>query len=260
MEKAHGWEYVRSKSNGRKKAQTAGSDRAPPTPLTPFLGTPQSATLSTPITPFNPSPSMPVNHDFDFYGFGTPAMPTITFQEDLRRDSITNTSDGSALTYSSDHSPIEPTSFNDAVTPEDTTINHADVFNPCALNTNFNDAFQQTLNTFDYNSFQYPMTGTSNTVPHLSPSGQADMTLFSPQIPMDEGFGDCMDMDMEMNFSRPTEDFTLFNSTGPNDPPMGTTAGFFPDMSPYNGQLDMSSVEPTTTLDDLINFTTNNHQ
>ena len=73
MEKAHGWEYVRSKSNGRKKAQTVGSDRAPPTPLTPFLGTPQSATLSTPITPFIPSPSLPVDNGFDYYGgFGTP--------------------------------------------------------------------------------------------------------------------------------------------------------------------------------------------
>lgn len=259
MEKAHGWEYVRSKSNGRKKAPTSGSDRAPPTPLTPFLGTPQSATLSTPITPFNPSPSMSIENAFDPYGFGTPIIPGLAFTDDFRRDSITNTSDGSALTFSSSHSPVEPTSFEDAVTPEDTTINHSDVFNSCAINTNFNDAFQQPLTTnFDFDTFQYPMANTSNNMPHLSPSGQANMTLFSPQMPIDEGFGDCMDMDM--NFSRPTGDFTLFGATGPNDPNMGTTAGFFPDISQFGGQFDTMYVEPTTTLDDLLNCTSGNPQ
>ncbi|CAI6331587.1 unnamed protein product [Periconia digitata] len=261
MEKAHGWEYVRSKSNGRKKTQSAGSDQAPPTPLTPFLSTPQSATLSTPITPFIPSPSMPLDNAFDPYNFGTPAMPTLAFSDDFRRDSITNTSDGSALTFSSGHSPVEPTSFEDAVTPEDTTINHGDVFGNCAppLNTNFNDAFQQPMDntTFDFSSFQYTMANPSSNVPHLSPSGQADMTLYSPHMPLDEGFGDGMDMDM--NFSRPTGDFTLFGSTGPNDPMLGT-AGFFPDINQFGGQFDNMYVEPTTTLDDLLDCGTGNPQ
>ncbi|KAL9088619.1 MAG: hypothetical protein Q9165_006139 [Trypethelium subeluteriae] len=47
MEKAHGWTYVRSKSNGRRKggAQQLNTDMSPPVP-----------SLSTPMTPYAPSP------------------------------------------------------------------------------------------------------------------------------------------------------------------------------------------------------------
>jgi len=61
------------------------------------------------------------------------------FQNDFRHDSITT--DGSHFTYSSGHLPIEPTSFDDAVTPEDIAINHNDVFNNCALGPNFTNSF-----------------------------------------------------------------------------------------------------------------------
>jgi hypothetical protein len=252
MEKAHGWEYVRSKSNGRKKAQS--SERSPPTPLTPFLGTPQSATLSTPMTPFMPSPSVPLIDTFDFnnpYGFGTPALGVNGFP-DFRRDSVTT--DGSALTYSSGHSPTEPTSFEDAVTPEDTAINHNDIYNHnCALNinTNFTGVFQQptpAMSTgFDFEPLQFPITSGANNVPHLSPSGQADMTLFSPQMHLDEGFGEGMD-----TFPAPTADFELFGDAGPSTMGLGGTSSFFPDMNNFGGQFDNMYVEPTTTLDDLM--------
>ena len=259
MEKAHGWEYVRSKSNGRKKAQPAGSDRSPPTPLTPFLGTPQSAGLSTPMTPFAPSPSVPLidNFNFDPYGFGTPVLNTLNvngFQADFRRDSVT---DGSALTYSSGHSPMEPTSFEDALTPEDSTINHNNIYNNCGLNvdTNLTNVYQQhtpAMSTgFDFEPLQFPMTSGTNNVPHLSPSGQADMTLFSPQqMHLDEGFGD-----MDTAFTAPTSDFELFGDAGQsNMPSMGGTSGFFPDMNNFGvgGQFDNMYIEPTTTLDDLM--------
>jgi len=250
MEKAHGWEYVRSKSNGRKKPEATGSERAPPTPLTPFLGTPQSAALSTPITPFNPSPAMQMIDTFDYsYGFGTPALSINGFHDDFRRDSVTT--DGSVLTYSSGHSPIEPNAFEDAVTPEDTSMNHDVVFNNCGLNANFNGAFQQhtpAMSTGTGFDFNYPMNSAPNNVPHLSPGGQADITLFSPQMHMDEGFGEGMDM----TFSRPTEDFTLFGTTQSNDMNLNATTGFFPDINQLGGQFHDLYAEPTTTLDDLV--------
>ncbi|KAF1951865.1 hypothetical protein CC80DRAFT_552934 [Byssothecium circinans] len=259
MEKAHGWEYVRSKSNGRKKTQASGGDRAPPTPLTPFLDTPQSITLSTPITPFIPSPSVPMLDNFEYpYGIGTPAMMARGFQDDFRRDSTTT--DGSNFTYSSGHSPVEHTSFDDAVTPEDTTINHNDVFGNCGLNTNFNNAFRPptpAMSTgamsvgYNFESLQFPMASAPSHVPHLSPSGQADMTLYSPPMPADEGFGE---MDMDMGLGRPTGDFTLFGNPAPNDLNFGTT-NFFPDINQFGGQFDNSAyVEPTTKLDDLMGF------
>lgn len=251
MEKAHGWEYVRSKSNGRKKAP-ANNDRSPTTPLTPFLSTPQSATLTTPVTPFMPSPQVPMVDSFDYYGFGTPALSAQGFQDDFRRASVTT--DGSHFTFSSGHSPTEPTSFDDAVTPEDTTINHNDVFNNCTLGTNFAAGFQQqptpALSTgFDFDPLPFTANNMANGIPHLSPLAQPDVTLFSPQMHMDEGFGD---MDMQA-FSRPTEDFTLFDTAQPSNVNMSNTANFFPDFNQLGGQFDnFYNAEPTTTLDDLM--------
>ncbi|KAH8733037.1 hypothetical protein GQ44DRAFT_600912 [Phaeosphaeriaceae sp. PMI808] len=253
MEKAHGWEYVRSKSNGRKKGPT-NTDRSPTTPLTPsFLGTPMSANLTTPVTPFIPSPHVPMIDTIDYYGFGTPALSTQGFNDDYRRDSLTT--NGSHFTYSSGHSPTEPTSFEDAVTPEETAINHNDVFNNCTL---FPNGFQQqptpALSTFDFDPLPFITNHMPNGMPHLSPLAQPDVTLFSPQMPtMDEGFGD-MDMDMDMqNFAPPTGDFTLFDTAQPSNMQMNNTANFFPDFNQLGGQFDQYyNAEPTTTLDDLM--------
>lgn len=254
MEKAHGWEYVRSKSNGRKKSQVNLTDRSPPTPLTPFLSTPQSVTLSTPMTPFVPSPSVPLmDADFDYsnpYGFGTPAIGVNGFQPDFRRDSVTTA--GSVLTYSSGHSPTEPTSFEDAVTPEDATINHNDVFSHCNLNTNYTGVFQQptpALSTgFEYDSLQFPVTAGPSNMHHLSPSGQANMTLFSPAMHLDEGFGEGIDT----AFNPPTGDFQLFGDCNPSNMDLSGTNGFFPDINNFGGQFDNLYAEPTPNLDDLM--------
>lgn len=252
MEKAHGWEYVRSKSNGRKKAPT-NDDRSPTTPLTPFLGTPMSATLATPVTPFAPSPQVPMIDTFDYYGFGTPSLSVQGFQDDFRRDSVTT--NGSHFTFSSGHSPVEPTSFDDAVTPEDTAINHNEIFNNCGMSNTFTGVFQQqptpALSTgFDFDTLPFTTAGMSNGLPHLSPMAQPDVTLFSPQMHMDEGYGD---MDMQA-FSRPTEDFTLFDTVQPSNMTMNSTANFFPDFNQVGGQFDSLYAEPTatTTLDDLL--------
>jgi hypothetical protein len=259
MEKAHGWQYVRSKSNGRKKPFN-GSDHSPATPLTPFIGTPMSVTMTTPITPFAPSPQVPMIETFDYYGFGTTAYG---YQDDFRRESVTT--DGSHFTYSSGNSPVEPTSFEDAVTPEDTAINHNDVFSNCNLGANYNTGFQQPTpamsTAFDYEPLPFTLSSTLNTgLPHLSPMGQPDVTLYSPhELPMDEGFGD-MDMGMGMQtFSRPTGDFTLFDTAPSGQMPLDNTA-MFPDFNQVGGQFDNFFTEPTTTLDDLTYLGYGNQQ
>ncbi|KAI4647841.1 hypothetical protein J4E93_004252 [Alternaria ventricosa] len=248
MEKAHGWEYVRSKSNGRKKG-ASGSEHSPATPLTPFIGTPMSATMTTPITPFAASPQVPMIENFDCYGFGTPALSAHGYQDDFRRDSITT--DGSHFTYSSGHSPVEPTSFDDAVTPEDTHINHNDIYNACALNANFNTGYQQPTpmsTAFDFAPLPFATNNNMNGLPHLSPMAQPDITLYSPD--MDEGFGGDMDMTMQ-GFSRPGQDFTLFDTAPPSQMTFNHTANFFPDFNQVGGQFDPQYIQPTTTLDDL---------
>lgn len=216
MEKAHGWEYVRSKSNGRKKALTNDS---PTTPLTPFLGTPMSANLTTPVTPFIPSPQVAMIDTFgDYYGFGTPAMSVQGYQQEYRRDSMTT--DGSAFTYSSGHSPLEPNSFIDAVTPEEAAINHFDFSNTGC----FTSGFQQ----------QPTPASTFDPLPFQTTLAQPDVTLFSP----DEGFSE-MDMGLHSFNGPPAEDFTLFDGVNQQgDMPLNHTANFFPDFNQLGGQFD----------------------
>jgi hypothetical protein len=273
MEKAHGWEYVRSKSNGRKKSQAIGN--SPATPLTPFLGTPQSAALTTPITPFMASPSVPLINDFDFQGFQTPAMSLHNFQDDFRRDSITT--DGTHLTYSSSNSPVEPNSFMEAaVTPADVAIDHTvPMFTDCGMGSAFNMNIQQytpALSTdFNFNEPMFTLNANQNLgLTQLSPMAQPDLTLYSPQMQMDEGFGDAMDcLDMQ-TFSRPTEDFTLFDPAPAGSTSMNNTANFFPDFNQLGGQFDSGAQQydnnfynataMETTLDDLLGLTPSNQQ
>jgi hypothetical protein len=246
MEKAHGWEYVRSKSNGRKKGLTDG-----PSPSTPFIGTPISASISTPMTPFIPSPQVPMIENFDYYGFGTPVHG---YQDDFRRDSVTT--DGSHFTYSSGHSPLEPTSFEDAVTPEDTAINHGDIYQNCNPGMNFNAGFQQPTPamsiSYDYEPLPFTNNSLMNTnLPYISPMGQADVTLFSPDMQLDEGFGD-MDMMGMQNLSRPTGDFTLFDAALPM--PLNNTANFFPDFNQVGGQFDNFYTESNPSMNDFTGY------
>lgn len=254
MEKAHGWEYVRSKSNGRKKAPSSNNP-SPTTPLTPFINTPLSATMATPVTPFVPSPQVPLMDNFDCYGFGTPALSANGYQDDFRRDSVAT--DGSHFTYSSGHSPVEPTLFEDAVvTPDNIAVNHNDVYNTCNLGTNFNTGFQQPTpmsTTFDYEPLPFTANNQMSAgYPQLSPLAQPDVTLFSPNV--DEGFGD-MDMGQQ-GFGLPSGDFTLFDTSPPSAMTFNNTANFFPEFSQVGGQFDNFCPEPTTTLDDLnyMNF------
>ncbi|KAF2792228.1 hypothetical protein K505DRAFT_363086 [Melanomma pulvis-pyrius CBS 109.77] len=264
MEKAHGWEYVRSKSNGRKKGPTSSGSE--PSPLTPFIETPQSAALTTPITPFIPSPSIHQLDGFDFpYGFGTPALSVNGFQDDYRRDSVTT--DGSILTYSSGHSPTEPTSFEDAVTPEDTTFNHNDILN-CGntLTTNFNTFQQHTpaMSTgYDFDNLNFNVNATSsNGFPHLSPGAQPDVTLFSPAMHIDEGYSDGMAA-FDPPFDPPSGDFTLFETTQGGNMGLNPTDGFFPglpEMNQMGGQFDQNLnidlyADPSmSNFDDLTMF------
>ncbi|KAG9204142.1 copper-binding transcription factor [Epicoccum nigrum] len=270
MEKAHGWEYVRSKSNGRKKSQAVSN--SPATPLTPFLGTPQSAALATPMTPFMASPSVPLMNEYDPYGFHTPAMSLQNFQDDFRRDSITT--NGTHLTYSSGNSPIEPNSFVEAaVTPADISIDHAaSLFTDCGMGSNFNMGFQQHTPAlspeFNFNEPMFTMASNQALgLPQLSPMAQANVTLFSPHMHMDEGFGDVMDsMDMQA-FSRPTEDFTLFDTAPAGNMSMNNTANFFPDFNQVGGQFDTApqqydnafynQSDMDTTLEQILGINSN---
>lgn len=235
MEKAHGWEYVRSKSNGRKKSTIGSSNRTPATPLTPFMTTPSSENhLPTPETPFEPSPMMQSEMDFGGFNFtsnyGSSSITPAPTADELyawdgdRRGSTTTAV--TATTYSTGFSPDQAniSSFDDAISPNDVN------FPPSMLDTtnNFNFGFtsapiQQPTpalsagQNFDISPLSTHAVAAPSTLPHLSPNGQGDLTLYSPHMDMglDEGLGG----DMNMNFGG---DFTLFG-TDHNDFTAATT-------------------------------------
>lgn len=263
MEKAHGWEYVRSKSNGRKKAPTASSERTPPTPLTPFPGTPFSA-LTTPVTPLLPSPNVSLLPTFDFYG-------GFDMTADIRRGS--GDTNSSAQTFSSGDSPLEPF-FNNAfaATPPDNVAtgmyfeNNFDNFassyvpnyqqqqqqpTPASLNT--------PLDSFDTLALSMNVS-TANMLPHLSPTAQPGVTLYSPGMSIDEGFNEGFN-DNITAFNKPLGDFTLFSTDYSGQTAMTSGADFFPalntqELNQFGGQFDNPSLfgDLPDAYDDSINF------
>ncbi|KAF2088301.1 hypothetical protein K490DRAFT_73249 [Saccharata proteae CBS 121410] len=264
MEKAHGWEYVRSKANGRVKNSSASSSRTPQTPLTPFIPTPASAfaPLSTPVTPLDNSPSVASYHDFGFSNYAyTPAVVPNDF-DDFRRESVTTA--GTGMTFSSNPSPFQaPTSFDEAITPPETGFDHSTdvMFDP---SFNFNTTFQQqptpalsnygdafgehfqplfapsTTNANGSMPPPAPTSAFSADMQHLSPTAQPDQMLFqSNDMHMDEGFGGDDFM--------PAGDFTLFDNSaaqtcGSGNGEASTAAGdLFHDLSnfgTFGGQFE----------------------
>ncbi|KAI9709270.1 MAG: copper-binding transcription factor [Bogoriella megaspora] len=248
MEKAHGWNYIRSKSNGRRKAggQQLQTDMSPAAP-----------TLSTPMTPYAPSPVFPsysshgASHEnlsitnenlfagngfynaedhFDFNNldvnltgaangpFGhTPAMSAV----DERRASHTI----SDPMLSSNPSPTEPSAFADAFTPEQPELNINTEFNDPAFL--FSDAqFQQPTPATSTGPSEFNLNlnlnatnvfGTGSTQPqHVSPLSGRDLPLYSPADAMqiDGGLGDNLAFQAPHgNFSAPQSDFELYPPT-----------------------------------------------
>ena len=154
MEKAHGWNYVRSKSNGRRKggAQRLDTDISPAvpalsTPMTPYAPSPVFSSWDTsnsasrenllpsndnhlfrgsnypggfadPNAPFNSEPGQFDFNNLDMGLNGTTNGPfghTPAMSTDDRRVSLSASSDPM---LSSNPSPAEPTAFVDAFTPD----------------------------------------------------------------------------------------------------------------------------------------------
>jgi hypothetical protein len=239
MEKAHDWQYVRSKSNGRKKSENAGSsNRTSSEPLTPFMATPLSAThnnFSSPESPFMPSPSVQPNNDYGFNtGFSSytpgPSSENLFTAYDTRRDSLTTA--GSAMTYSSSNfSPAQPfnSAFEEAIcTPEDLQFNNQDFFNDTTMNFFSSAPAQQPTPAMSVNGeydFNNLSTGLNTSAQqHLSTNALPNVTLYSPHLDnmhFDEALGG-----EEMGFGR---DFTLFGNNNNTDLANAAAANWFPE-------------------------------
>ncbi|QDS68186.1 hypothetical protein FKW77_010494 [Venturia effusa] len=244
MEKAHNWQYVRSKSNGRKKnGEASGSNRTASEPLTPFIQTPLSAThhnFSSPESPFLQSPSAQPESHFGGYGGYSSYTPSASNENlftayDTRRESVTTA--GSVLTYSSSNfSPAQGfnSAFEEALhTPED--VNFSDsIFDNTAMNFFSAQPAQQPTPAmsvnFDFNDFSSGLDATNNQ--HLSPGVVPDATLYSPNLNDNMHFDEALAMNAgdDMGFG---QDFTLFGANSSNDIANVAAAQWFPDTSNF---------------------------
>ena len=197
MEKAHGWDYIRSKNNGKGRASVTrlpkGSVPQSPasvmlTPNTPILPSPSwgSASVSgssrresmpppaagpsnygTPAFT-HPSPDFAghFNMNFDFSNMDFSGFPITPAMSDDRRPSCG--------TMSSSGLQLDGSAFDEGVSPDDLGYNG-----------------------FNFNDFTFPQqvtpnstaAGPSSNVSHTSPGAQLDQTFTYDAMNVDESYG-----------------------------------------------------------------------
>ncbi|KAI1107791.1 hypothetical protein F4804DRAFT_347476 [Jackrogersella minutella] len=185
MEKAHGWTYVRSKTNGQKKSSKAGSS-AHPTPLIKSLPTPSSEQTDLVMTP--PEDSIfgrYSDHDFPTYPsdqeFNASLFDHEPHDGDLQLDfspidNDTPSTDSDQFNTYQDLSPEFTEQFED--------IYGAHVQVPTPTHSIYDKDIKDIAT---YENFaacqQFPAS-------HLSAMGQGGHVMLTPPTMVDEGFED----------------------------------------------------------------------
>lgn len=228
MEKAHGWEYVRTKTNGGKKPGTSKSGSV-------SGHTPQMNGLPTPPNS-NPSICMPTPpeehlqfhpHSIDFPAYVPAEQPFDfnTLPQEIQLD---------PMDYS-DYSPVDHT------TPlTDPGLDPSSFQDPATVNYQWDDIYsanraQIPVPTFPRELVEQFVAFSENEMsktllgPHISPIGQGNAMLYTPHslVDVDETFDD-IPVDASAG-----PDFLLF------DPPTTTKATF---QAPLFSNTEMPSV------------------
>jgi uncharacterized C2H2 Zn-finger protein len=257
MEKAHGWTYVRTKTNGKKLPSINGSVQQ----QTPPLGN-----MSTPSsTEYNGVPTPPQNDVTQFMGNDFPLYPTDSDwmsinnipAETLHLDmGLDSTSPASASSYEQ----YAPYQNGSAFIISDEELYAARVQLPAQLPTPEQammytnpKMMQQQLPMYQHAPQQIPVQAAA---PHFSPTGQETAMLYTPNSlrDVDEGFDDSFGGD-----GMDGMDFPLF----PTDNGMVKTNDFqplfgeipsanlgFSQNSQDLFQMDWSNVDFTQNLSD----------
>lgn len=258
MEKAHGWQYVRSKNNGKSRASDA--TRLPQGSIPP---SPSSAML-TPLTPIAPSPSVqswstashrdsmpppsiagPSNYgtpafahaspdfsghfnysNFDNFNFNDLAAFPMTPMSEDRRTSFSGASNHGLI--------LDGSVYNDAITPDDLTMEASLSFDaplyPQQPTPNSNLGLSSGM---DYKDYSTDSAGPSSA--YISPHPAADMAFLSPQVSYDDN----MQVGEEaLMAKRPEQDFTLFGSASAQ---AASGAEMFPSLNEGNSWNNLGS-------------------
>ncbi|KAI0383791.1 hypothetical protein F5Y04DRAFT_269691 [Hypomontagnella monticulosa] len=184
MEKAHGWTYVRTKTNGQKKS-SKGDSSAHPTPMIKNLPTPGSEHTDLVMTPPEDSLFGRYNeHEFPTYPsdqeFNAGLFEQQPFDGDLQLDF--SPIDNSTPSTDSDQ-------FNtfDDLSPE-FTGQFEDIYGaPVHLPTPTHSIYNKDMSAFtNYAADLCQQVG----MPQLSSTGQGNHVMLTPPTMVDEGFED----------------------------------------------------------------------
>jgi hypothetical protein len=206
MEKTHNWVYVRSKSNGRKKSDTASvtsAAQSPPSLNSPAASTPTSAPFSvnTPDSTMSHSPWMPTDENYDFGTAPNLSVVTKSFADAERRDS-TNT----GFSYSPGFEPGQLQVPVDALA----SASSISLFDePPNFNFDLDNLVQQPTPELSPQQHDFD-TSMLQAGPDLFANQSLDSMLLYKQPEMtdyihDEGLGEMINLD---------QDFTLFGTDG----------------------------------------------
>ncbi|KAF4989558.1 hypothetical protein FGRMN_9020 [Fusarium graminum] len=254
MEKAHGWTYVRTKTNGKKLPSINGSVQQQTPPLG-NLSTPSSTEYNGVPTPQNDVtqfigdfPLYPDNNDW----MSINNIPSEALHMDLSLDS---TSPASASSYEQ----YPPYQNGSAFIISDEELYAARVQLPAQLPTpeqamlyNTNPKMmqqQQQLPMYQQVPQQIPV---QTAAPHFSPTGQETAMLFTPNSlrDVDEGFDDSFGAD-GMDFPLfPTDGMVKTNDFQPLFGEIPSANLGFSQNSQDLFQMDWSNVDFTQTLTD----------
>jgi len=260
MEKAHGWEYVRSKNIGKNKEKAVdevATNHGLPTPQTTNIQTPSSdgQVVNTPdedwemtwdrnvmIDPHNQINFPEYNSDSDVAMFPPPALDFSPSSTDFNQPSSTHSPYvNNALTAQDPFQETFP-EFGNGV--DFSLYDNEDLYSARAqLPAPNHEVFQQLQNQ----TFKTSMPLTQNPVPHISPLGHGNHMLYSPTSlqDMDEGFEDFLPQGQQRLGAA---DFQLFPSSN-----SGTTTSSAP--SVFFGEIPKPvSVFPGTTAQELLDF------
>ena len=248
MEKAHGWNYVRSKNNGKGRASDVtrlpkGSESPASMMMTPsltpiapspstnsmhsYMESSRRGSMAPPPVPSQygtpaqftmPSPDFAEHFNFDFNNMAAYPMPMTPALSDDRRNSTTTSTSGAGVA-------LDGSGFNDAISPDDFSFDNFD----------FDMAYQQATP----NSAFAPSTGDAGMHGHPPPSATMGMEPFNPSattsaqqdLSFTPDLGDNMNIDDDLygDFGAPDEDFTLFGGSAVQ---LSTTGGdMFPSLA-----------------------------
>ncbi|KAM7210252.1 zinc finger transcription factor ace1 [Rhypophila decipiens] len=188
MEKAHGWTYVRTKTNGKKPgaASSISGQSAQPTPQLQNLPTPSSEhSMGVATPPDDWSRVYASNLDFPTYtpelDFGAiPQEITIDYSP---IDNATPSTDASGMDHNSAYQDLG----NDFAMYDDIYSAHAQL--PTPVHDVYSKNLAQQLAAFSAPELYQAQPA------HLSPIGQGNAMLFTPQSlnDVDEGFDEHQD-------------------------------------------------------------------